>query len=123
METLHGEIEAGGRNESHGIGHVVPFKVLVAVWGTLLVLTVLTVAATKVELGDFNLWVALGIATLKATLVILYFMHMRYDRPFHAIVFVSALLFLTLFVSVSLLDSHAYEPDLMPGYAPGMPAR
>lgn len=113
-ETTHEETPAG---------HIVPFRVLAGVWGALLVLTVLTVAATLVDLGSFNLWLALGIATLKASLVILYFMHMRYDRPFHAIVFVSALLFLTLFVSVSLLDSHAYEPDLMPGYAPGMPSK
>ena len=44
-----------------------------------------------VDLGGLNLWIAMAIATVKATLVVLYFMHMRYDRPVNAIVFVTAL--------------------------------
>ena len=100
--------------------HVVPVKVLVAVWAALVVLTVVTVAATWVDLGGLNLWLAMAIATLKASLVLLYFMHMRYDAPFNAVVFIAALLFVMLFVSFALIDTHAYEPDLIPGYAPGM---
>jgi cytochrome c oxidase subunit 4 len=107
--------------EATAVGHVVPFKVLAAVWGTLLALTVLTVAVAGVDLGRFNLEIALAIATLKASLVLLYFMHMRYDHPMNAIVFIVALLFFMLFVSLALLDSHAYAPDLIPGYAPGLP--
>ncbi len=102
------------------IGHIVPFKVLAAVWLTLLFFTVVTVAVAGVDLGSFNLGIALAIAITKASLVVLYFMHMRYDRPFHAIVFIAALLFFTLFVSLALLDSHAYAPDLIPNYAPGL---
>lgn len=108
------------RDQAVHVGHVVPFRVLAAVWGGLLVLTVVTVAAIKIDLGGFNLWIAMAIATFKASLVVLYFMHMRYDRPFNAIVFLSALLFVMLFVSLALLDSKAYEPDLIPGYAPAM---
>lgn len=100
--------------------HVVPLKVLLAVWGALVVLTVLTVAATWVDLGRFNLLLALAIATVKASLVLLYFMHMRYDRPFNAVVFVAALLFVALFIGISLIDTSAYQPELIPGYAPGM---
>ncbi|OFV83458.1 MAG: hypothetical protein A2Y78_10380 [Acidobacteria bacterium RBG_13_68_16] len=103
------------------VGHVVPFKVLAAVWGTLLAFTALTVAVAGVDLGRFNLEIALAIATLKASFVLLYFMHMRYDRPMNAIVFITALLFFMLFVSLALLDSHAYAPDLIPGYAPALP--
>jgi cytochrome c oxidase subunit 4 len=91
------------------------------VWLVLLGLTVVTVAATRVDLGGLNLWLALAIATLKAGLVVLYFMHMRYDRPMNAIVFLTALLFVMLFVSFALMDTRAYEPDLIPGYAPGVP--
>ena len=98
-----------------------PFKVLAAVWGTLLALTVFTVAVAGVDLGRFNLEIALAIATIKASLVLLYFMHMRYDRPMNAIVFIAALFFFMLFVSLALLDSHAYAPDLIPGYAPALP--
>jgi hypothetical protein len=46
---------------------------------------------------------------------------MRYDHPINAIVFIAALLFVVLFVSLALLDSHAYAPDLIPGYAPALP--
>ena len=100
--------------------HVVPVKVLVAVWAALVVLTVVTVAATWVDLGGLNLWLAMAIATLKASLVLLYFMHMRYDAPFNAVVFIVALLFVMLFVAFALIDTHAYGPELIPGYAPGM---
>ncbi len=103
------------------VGHVVPFKVLATVWGALLVLTVATVAVAGVDLGTLNLEIALAIAILKASLVLLFFMHMRYDRPMNAIVFVSALLFFMLFVTLALLDTHAYAPEVIPGYAPALP--
>ena len=114
--------EHGGAAHGEGaVGHLVPVRVLAAVWLTLLGMTLLTVAVAGVDLGRLNLGIALAIATTKATLVVLYFMHMRYDRPMHAIVFVSALLFFALFVSIALLDSHAYAPELIPDYAPALP--
>ncbi|MCS7182939.1 MAG: cytochrome C oxidase subunit IV family protein [Thermoanaerobaculum sp.] len=109
--------------ENAGHVHVVPLRVLVTVWAALMVLTVVTVAATWVDLGKLNLWLALAIATLKASLVVLYFMHMRYDQPFNAIVFIGALLFVMLFVVFALMDTKAYQPELIPGYAPGMGTR
>jgi cytochrome c oxidase subunit 4 len=123
MSDAHSEAIAPGLGAGHGgtVSHVVPMKVLIAVWAALLALTVVTVAVVKVDLGSLNLWIAMGIATLKAALVVLYFMHMRYDRPFNAIIFVTALLFVMLFVSIAMLDTRAYEPDVVPGYAPGMP--
>jgi cytochrome c oxidase subunit IV len=114
-DTTHAAVRATGHP---AVGHVVPFRVLAAVWLALLALTLITVAVAGVDIGNFNLGVA--IATVKATLVLLYFMHMRYDRPMNAIVFVAALLFVALFVSIALLDTRAYEPDLIPGYAPGI---
>jgi len=114
-EGLHqGAVTHGGGV----VGHVVPFKVLAGVWLTLLVFTVITVAVAGVDIGSFNLGVAMLIATVKASLVVLYFMHMRYDRPMNAIVFVAALLFVAIFVSLALLDTHAYAPDMIPGYGP-----
>jgi cytochrome c oxidase subunit IV len=90
--------------------HIVPVRVLLAAWAALLVLTVLTVAAARVDLGGLNLWTALGIATFKAALVALYFMHLRYDKPFNAVVFVGAIFFVMLFVGLALLDSSQYMP-------------
>jgi cytochrome c oxidase subunit 4 len=102
--------------------HAVAIRTLLLVLAALLVLTWVTIAATRLELGSLNLWIALGIATAKATLVLLYFMHLRYDAPVNAIVFVAALLFLALFVGLALLDTTTYRPDLIPGYAPGIPS-
>lgn len=92
--------------------HVVPPRVLVAVWAALLVLTAVTVGVTYVDLGPFNLWLALGIATCKAALVALYFMHLRYDHPFNAVVFVGALFFVMLFIALALLDTAEYRPSI-----------
>ena len=104
----------------HGVGHVVPPRVLLTVWGALLVLTVVTVAVTYVDLGPLNLWVALAIAGVKATLVALYFMHLRWDRPFNGIVLLASLLFVVLFVGGALTDTLEYQGDLIPDYAPGV---
>jgi len=101
--------------------HVVPVPVLAAVWALLILFTVLTVAAARINLGGMNLWTALAIALVKAALVALYFMHMRYDRPFHAVILFAALLMVTLFIGLALLDAAAYEPSLIRGYQPGMP--
>ena len=124
----HAAHDAGagaGGHDAHGghgqVGHVVPLWLLGAVWTVLIILTVVTVAVTYVDLGRLNLWVALAIATAKASVVALYFMHLRWDRPFNAVVFVSSLLFVAIFVGIALMDTGAYSPLLIPGYAPGMP--
>ncbi len=69
-------------------------------------------AATWVNLGGWNLWIALGIATVKASLVALYFMHLRYDNPFYALIFVTALVFLAIFLSLTLMDTLQYAPNI-----------
>lgn len=122
MATRIEDFEAAAAThwDGHGSAHTTPLRVLVVVWLSLVALTVLTVAATWVDFGAFNLWLAMGIATVKGSLVVLYFMHMRYDRPFNAVVFATALLFVTLFVSITLLDTTHYEPDMIPGYAPAI---
>jgi len=103
---------AGGIEGAHGIAHVIPARVLLAVFGALMVLTFLTLAASWVDLGAWNLWIAMGIATVKASLVVLFFMHLLYDNRFNALIFVTALAFLTLFISLTLLDRVEYQPDI-----------
>lgn len=95
------------------IAHVMPVRLLLGVWGALMVLTVITVAVTSVDLGSrINLTVAMAIATVKAGLVATYFMHLRWDRPFHTLVFLGSLLFVSLFISMTLLDKSEYERDI-----------
>jgi cytochrome c oxidase subunit 4 len=94
----------------HGLAHVATTKTHLATGGTLLLLTIVTVLATKVDFGaNINLGIAMAIAVIKATLVILFFMHLRYDRLFHSVVFVSAILAAALFVGFTLMDTNQYQ--------------
>jgi cytochrome c oxidase subunit 4 len=87
---------------------------LLSVYGVLVFLTVLTVAITLVELGDFNIWAALAIAVMKAGLVVFYFMHLRWDSPFNGIILMISLFFVALFIGVSVLDSKEYQKNYIP---------
>src|SRR5512141_1123155 len=100
--------------------HPVPLKLLAGVLVGLLLLTALTVAVAGLNLGAASLWIALAIATAKAFLVALYFMHLRWDRPFNGVLFLVALIFILLFVGIALMDTVSYQSTLIPGYAPGL---
>ena len=65
----------------NGLGHILPYNVYVSVFVALIVLTVITVAASQVYFGTMNVIVALVIASIKATLVALFFMHLKYESP------------------------------------------
>ncbi len=109
-----------GSNGAH-VGHIVPLRLLVAVGVTLAILTVITVTVTNWDFGyNANLAVAMTIATIKGALVVLYFMHLRWDRPFNAIIFVSALAFLSLFLGLAMLDTGEYKHEIIPGPAPAV---
>jgi cytochrome c oxidase subunit 4 len=113
--------ESAAHGEGHPeVGHVVPLPVLAGVLGLLLFLTVATVAATWVDLGRLNIWLALAIATVKAAFVVLYFMHLRYDRPFNGVILIISLALVMLFIGIALTDTEHYQPDLIPGYAPAI---
>jgi len=47
-------------------------------------------------------------------------MHLRWDKPFNSFVFLAAFFFLFLFIGFAMMDSAHYQPDLIPGYSPGM---
>lgn len=103
-----------------GLGHVVPVWLLASVFAALITLTGLTVAAAQIDLGNLNLYIALAIAALKASLVVLFFMHLYWDRPFNSLIFVGCLLFVTLFIGLSLTDSKANAVSELHGESPGM---
>ena len=65
-----------------GLGHIVPIKTYNTVFISLLVLTAFTVAAATIDIGPFNLPLALAIATFKAAIVTLFFMHLNYEHKF-----------------------------------------
>lgn len=96
--------------------HVASVKLLLVVWVALMIGTWLTVAASNVDLGWLNIWIGLGIATAKAVLVALYYMHLRWDRPFNAFVFLGAFFFLFLFIGIAMMDSTHYQPLIIPDF-------
>lgn len=61
-------------------GHVLGNGFLALIWGALMVCTAVTVLVARVDLGFLNVAVAMGVATVKALLVILFFMHLRYEN-------------------------------------------
>src|SRR5215831_12099926 len=99
----HATTEAhGGRTHKP---HVLPVRVYAGVWLGLLVLTFITVRVSYFNFGIMNLIVAMGVATLKASLVVLFFMHLKYDEKFNAIIFVASLIFLGIFFTLTLADT------------------
>lgn len=99
---------------SHAEGHehhVTSGITLLAVFIALVGLTLLTsiLGQPWVQLGRADIWVTLGIATLKAALVALFFMHLLHDKAFNGVVLLGTLLFTTLFICITLMDSGQYQ--------------
>lgn len=77
----------------------------------LLILTGITVGASYIDFGPANVAIALIIATCKAILVALFFMHLKWDKPVNAIAAVAGFLFLGIFLMFDLLDlDHRRDP-------------
>ena len=83
---------------------MISYKKLTAVWIVLLVLTVVTVAVTRFELGMWKVWTALGIATLKSGLVVAFFMHMKYEPFLLKLLLSVALITLVTFIGLTFSD-------------------
>jgi len=91
---------AGGLESTH----VVPLRVYLSVFASLLVLTGTTVGVAFIDLGLLNNLVALGIAVLKATLVILFFMHVRYSTRLVPLVVASGVFGLVIMIGLTFVD-------------------
>ena len=85
-------------------GHVSPLKVYIGIFLALMVLTAVTVAVAYVNLGQLNKVVALGIASFKATLVVLYFMHVKYASQLTKLVVVTGFFFLAILLGLMMID-------------------
>jgi len=89
-------------SEEHA--HIVPYKTFMIIWIVLLILTGVTVWVAQYNLGPLNIWVALGIATLKSSLVVAIFMHMKYESWLFKIALLSALAILAIFIGLTFFD-------------------
>jgi len=97
----------------HGLlamsGHVTSLKVYIGIFLTLMFLTGVTVAVAYVNLGQLNKVVALGIATFKASLVVWYFMHVKYQSRLTKLVVVSGFFFLAILLGLTMVDYGSRE--------------
>jgi cytochrome c oxidase subunit IV len=84
--------------------HVVPVRIYLIIFATLLVLTAVTTAVAYVNLGPLNVVVMLLIAFFKASLVILYFMHVRFTSRLTQIAAVSGFAWLSILIGLTLSD-------------------
>ncbi len=103
----------GHGHEHHGFSHPMPIWMLLTVFVALLGLTVLTVYQSTFDLGNIEVWLSLTIATVKAGLVIAFFMHMLWDKPLNAIVIFGSLIFVALFLGFTMMDADGYRENLI----------
>ena len=85
-------------------GHVVPKRLYILVFAALIVLTGLTTGIAFVNLGKWNTVVALAIAVCKASLVILFFMHLRWSSGLTRMVLIAAFVWFAILVTLTLSD-------------------
>ena len=89
--------------------HIVPKRVYILVFAVLIAFTVLTTAVAYVDLGPLNTVVALAIAVCKASLVVLFFMHLKYSPGMTRIALAAAVGWLAILLALTLCDVHTRQ--------------
>ena len=84
--------------------HMMSYKKLALVLISLLILTGVTVGVSYVHMGILNVPIALGIACFKVSLVLLFFMHLKYEGKAIQISFISTICFLAIMISFTFWD-------------------
>lgn len=94
------------KEEDHGHGehHLISVQTYALVFGALIVGTIVTVLVAQVDFGAMNTVIAMLVATVKASLVLAYFMHLKYDNVMNRVIFGSGFLFLLLLFGFSVAD-------------------
>ena len=84
--------------------HLVPYRVYVAVWAALVILTAVTVGAKYANLQHLAIFTAILIATVKGTLVVLYFMHIRFEKLIFPVMILVLLVTYAIFIGLTFAD-------------------
>ena len=84
--------------------HVSPLSTYIGIFSALMVLTAITVGVAFINLGSLNPIVALGVAAIKATLVILFFMHVKYSSRLTKVTVVLSLFFVVILFAETVMD-------------------
>jgi cytochrome c oxidase subunit IV len=104
MSTEHSQHHEGAEDGMVHV-HVHPASTYYKVFGALVFLTLLTVGLAQVHLGEWNFFVAVVIATIKAALVASVFMHLKDDNRFNVLIFVGSLIFMGVFFVYTMNDT------------------
>jgi cytochrome c oxidase subunit IV len=88
-------------NEKH---HIVPYSLYVIILVVLLVLTFASIAVTNIELRGLTVAAALLFAVVKTFLVLTYFMHLKYDKPYIGIMVALVFLLFLVVIIITFLD-------------------
>jgi len=91
-------------SHAHAEHHIVPKRVYYAVFTALIILTWVTAIVSTVDLGRWNIFVALAIAIIKASLVILFFMHVKYSTRLTKMIVGAGLFWLILLLFITMTD-------------------
>ena len=89
---------------AHSEHHIVPKRVYFFIFATLIALTWVTALVSRIDLGRWNIFVALAIAILKASLVILFFMHVKYSTRLTKFIVVCGFFWLSLLLFITMAD-------------------
>lgn len=111
--SAHGHSD-GHSEDGYDFAHPMPIPMLLGVFGALVFLTIVTVAQASFNFGKLDVAIVMLIATIKAGLVMAFFMHMAFDKPFNVIVFLGSFVFVALFVIFTLSDAAMTSPSFEP---------
>ena len=105
MAHSHSAHSSVGGHDNHGLGHIVPVPVYLKVFAALVCLTIITVLVARVDFGAMNIIVAMFIASIKATLVALFFMHLKWEDKFTWVFAILPLFLLFLLIGGVFIDN------------------
>ena len=92
--------------------HIPSIRSLLGTFAILIALTVLTLYGSTLSLGSAEIWFSMGIATVKAVLVGLFFMHLKHDKPFNVLIVVFSLGFAAIFIGLTMVDANSYQAEI-----------
>ncbi|MCC6711923.1 MAG: cytochrome C oxidase subunit IV family protein [Candidatus Dadabacteria bacterium] len=90
-------------SEKHA--HITTYKTYLIVWAALMVLTVITVYVSYVDFGTMNVVIAMAVASLKAALVALFFMHLKFEDSITWVFAIFPLGLLFLLITMTFVDT------------------
>lgn len=96
----HGHVQA----DAHAAHAPVPNATFVLVWVGLVLLTAVTVTASVLFPGKVGIGVAMVVTPVKAALILLWFMHLKYEKPVFKVMFLSAMLILAIVMGLTFFD-------------------